>query len=82
MDTFGTGKVDENKLEELVRKNFSLTPKGIIEGLICGSRSSRRRRLMAILDVRETVYVGEDGQGGCVEGRRRPVGLHEISRSG
>jgi S-adenosylmethionine synthetase len=33
VDTFGTGKVDEDKLEELVRKNFSLTPKGIIEGL-------------------------------------------------
>jgi S-adenosylmethionine synthetase len=33
VDTFGTGKVDETKLEELVRKNFSLTPKGIIEGL-------------------------------------------------
>src|SRR5271163_4926870 len=33
VDTFGTGKVDESKLEELVRKNFSLTPKGIIEGL-------------------------------------------------
>jgi S-adenosylmethionine synthetase len=33
VDTFGTGKVDETKLEELVRKNFSLTPKGIIDGL-------------------------------------------------
>lgn len=33
VDTFGTGKVDEDKLEVLVRKNFSLTPKGIIEGL-------------------------------------------------
>jgi S-adenosylmethionine synthetase len=33
VDTFGTGKVDESKLEDLVRKNFSLTPKGIIEGL-------------------------------------------------
>ena len=33
VDTFGTGKIDETKLEELVRKNFSLTPKGIIEGL-------------------------------------------------
>jgi S-adenosylmethionine synthetase len=33
VDTFGTGKVDETKLEELVRKNFSLTPKGIIESL-------------------------------------------------
>ena len=33
IDTFGTGKVGEAKLTELVRKNFSLTPKGIIEAL-------------------------------------------------
>jgi S-adenosylmethionine synthetase len=33
VDTFGTGKIDEDKLEALVRKNFSLTPKDIIEGL-------------------------------------------------
>jgi S-adenosylmethionine synthetase len=33
VDTFGTGKVDETQLEALVRKNFSLTPKGIIESL-------------------------------------------------
>ena len=31
--TFGTGTVDEPKLEQLVRANFSLTPKGIIESL-------------------------------------------------
>jgi S-adenosylmethionine synthetase len=33
VETFGTGKVDEAVLEDLVRKNFSLTPKGIIESL-------------------------------------------------
>jgi S-adenosylmethionine synthetase len=33
VDTFGTGKVSEAKLTELVRKNFSLTPKGIIDSL-------------------------------------------------
>jgi S-adenosylmethionine synthetase len=33
VDTFGTGTVDEDKLEALVRANFSLTPKGIIESL-------------------------------------------------
>jgi S-adenosylmethionine synthetase len=33
VETFGTGKVDEAILEDLVRKNFSLTPKGIIESL-------------------------------------------------
>ncbi len=33
VDTFGTGKVDEARLEDLVRANFALTPKGIIESL-------------------------------------------------
>src|SRR5262249_17942344 len=33
VDTFGTGKVSEDKIEEVVRKNFKLTPKGIIETL-------------------------------------------------
>ncbi len=33
VDTFGTGKVSENRLIELVRENFKLTPKGIIESL-------------------------------------------------
>ena len=33
VDTFGTGKVSESRLVELVRKNFQLTPKGIIESL-------------------------------------------------
>jgi len=33
IDTFGTGKVGEAKLTELVRANFKLQPKGIIESL-------------------------------------------------
>ena len=33
VDTHGTGKVDEDKLAEAVKKNFELTPKGIIEAL-------------------------------------------------
>ena len=33
VETFGTGKISEAKLTELVRKNFSLKPKGIIESL-------------------------------------------------
>ncbi len=33
VDTFGTGKVADDVLENLVRKNFSLTPKGIMETL-------------------------------------------------
>jgi len=33
IDTKGTGKVDEDKISELVRANFSMTPLGIIETL-------------------------------------------------
>jgi S-adenosylmethionine synthetase len=33
IDTFGTGKIDSEKISELVRKHFKLTPKGIIESL-------------------------------------------------
>jgi S-adenosylmethionine synthetase len=33
IDTFGTGKIDEEKISELIRANFQLTPRGIIETL-------------------------------------------------
>jgi S-adenosylmethionine synthetase len=33
VDTFGTGKLESTQLQELVRANFHLTPKGIIESL-------------------------------------------------
>jgi S-adenosylmethionine synthetase len=33
IDTFGTAKIDEDKIAELVRANFKLTPKGIMESL-------------------------------------------------
>jgi S-adenosylmethionine synthetase len=33
VDTFGTGKVDDDKISELVRAHFKLTPRGIIETL-------------------------------------------------
>ena len=33
VDTFGTGLIPEEKITQLVRENFELTPKGIIEAL-------------------------------------------------
>jgi S-adenosylmethionine synthetase len=33
VNTFGTSQVDNGKLEELIRKHFRLTPRGIIESL-------------------------------------------------
>ena len=33
VETFGTGKVDENTISDLVREHFELTPRGIIDSL-------------------------------------------------
>lgn len=33
VDTFGTGKIDEEKISKLIVQNFDMTPKGIIEKL-------------------------------------------------
>ena len=33
VDTFGTGKISDQEIEQLVRKNFDLTPRGIIKEL-------------------------------------------------
>ena len=33
VNTFGTGKIEESKITDLVRKHFELTPKGMIESL-------------------------------------------------
>ena len=33
VDTFGTGRIEETKIQELVKKHFDLRPAGIIEML-------------------------------------------------
>ncbi|MCI5107287.1 MAG: methionine adenosyltransferase domain-containing protein, partial [Pseudomonadales bacterium] len=33
VDTFGTGKIDNSKITELVREHFELRPKGLIQML-------------------------------------------------
>ena len=33
VNTFGTGKVEDQRLAELIRENFSLTPAGMIKSL-------------------------------------------------
>jgi S-adenosylmethionine synthetase len=54
VDTHGTGKVNEDKLSEAVRKNFELTPKGIIETL------NLRRPIF-----KETARFGHFGRSGA-----------------
>ncbi len=56
-------------LTDLVRKNFSLTPKGIIETSTCASRSSSRPPPMATSAAPARLHLGKDRQGRGFEGR-------------
>ena len=49
VETFGTGKVADAKLTELVRKNFSLTPRASLRASTCAGPSTRRLPHMATL---------------------------------
>ena len=52
VDTFGTGKLHDDKSVEIIRENFDLRPAGIIKMLwICADLSTSRPLPMATLDV-------------------------------
>ena len=55
VDTFGTGKIADDKLVEIVRENFDLRPAGIIT---FAARSTSRQRHTAILDVTIWICLG------------------------
>lgn len=55
VDTFGSGKIAESKIEELVRQHFPLTPKGIIEHL--------KLRRPVFLKTAEGGHFGRSGAG-------------------
>ncbi|MBL8813727.1 MAG: methionine adenosyltransferase [Planctomycetaceae bacterium] len=55
VDTFGTAKIEESRIAELVRENFPLTPKGIIEHL--------KLRRPVFLKTAEGGHFGRTGPG-------------------
>ena len=55
VDTFGSGKLPEDKIEKLVRDNFPLTPRGIIEHL--------KLRRPVFLKTAEGGHFGRSGDG-------------------
>ncbi len=64
VETFGTGKIGEAKLTELVRKNFSLNPKGIIESLkLRRPIYQLTARLWPLRPHRARVHLGSYRQG-------------------
>ena len=55
VDTFGTGKLSDEKLVEIIRENFDLRPAGIIKMLDLRSR----QQLMATLEETTSMYLGK-----------------------
>ncbi len=74
VDTFGTGKIGEPRLVELVRENFKLTPKGIIESL------NLRRGVRTLRPHRRHVHLGGDRQGRRAQGRSESRAGREVKR--
>ena len=58
VDTFGTGKIADDKLVEIVRENFDLRPAGIIKMLDLRLRSTNRQQLTDTLDVTTWIFHG------------------------
>ena len=70
--TFGTGKVSDEKLEELVAKHFDLRPKGIIQMLdLLRPIYAEDRGLRPLRPQRAGVHLGKDRQGRRARGRCR-----------
>ena len=49
VDTYGTGKISETKLVDIIRENFDLRPAGLLKCWICGGRFINRRQPTVIL---------------------------------
>ena len=72
VDTFGTGKTAPEKIEELVRAHFRLTPKGIYRVARFASAYFPKDRLLRPLwSQRCGLQVGSDRQGSQAAQRRR-----------
>lgn len=58
VDTYGTGKVSEEKLVELVRNNFDLRPAGIIRMLDLRRPIYKQTAATATLVVQTSMFLG------------------------
>ncbi len=66
VDTFGTGKISEVELQRLIRENFSLTPKGIIESTgPSASHLQENRGLRSLRPQGKGLSLGVHRQGRC-----------------
>ena len=65
VNTFGTGKVEDQRIAELIRENFSLTPAGMIESSEPQTSDLPKDcRIRAFRPHRRHVHLGGDRQSG------------------
>jgi len=91
VETFGTGKVDDERLLELVKQHFELRPAGIIQAFNLQSLPSERgwsllprcSRLRSLWAHRSRFALGANGQGSAVEGSTLTAafGFKRLSKS-
>ncbi len=80
VDTFGTGKASEEALVAAVRKNFDMTPKGMIETLKLRRPVFRKDVLLRPLRPHgRRLHVGSNRQGQRLEGRGEVVSDCSVS---
>jgi S-adenosylmethionine synthetase len=72
VDTFGSGKIEESKIEKLVRDHFPLTPKGIIEHL--------KLRRPVFLKTAEGGHFGRSGDGFTWEATDKAEALKKAAK--
>ena len=74
VNTFGTGKIADEKIVELIGKHFDLRPKGIIQTLDLLRPIYSKTAAYGHFGSRRTgIYLGAHRQGRRPEGRRRAV---------
>jgi S-adenosylmethionine synthetase len=74
VDTFGTGKIDDERIAELVREHFDLRPRGLIEMLDLKRPIYRKTAAYGHFGRERTVsrelHLGAHRQGRCAAQRR------------
>jgi S-adenosylmethionine synthetase len=73
VDTFGTGKIPDDKISELIRDNFHLTPRGIIESLNLRRPIYKKTASYGHFGREEPEFVWE--QTDKADGLRRQAGI-------
>jgi S-adenosylmethionine synthetase len=82
VDTFDTGKLESSELQDLVRKNFELTPKGIIDSLNLRRPIYKRTAAYGHFGRTDSEFTWErtDKADALRQAARRPAKTHAVAQ--